>query len=241
MRDFIKQTGQDRDYFGEQNYPKGNYRNSLTFSANSGTINDNKKTFYINSRYYKGKAEIQKVTSEGIDRIPFIKFETLSDEKSLLLQQAGKDILNYVKNEIEGTEAFIAYNMDMKEIERNIGNANDLKISVPPYDDDRIVIHNHPSCLIFSPKDLERFSDDYSIQILGAIGNNGNVYYIEKTDDFDYNQYNFEYYILKNKYGSVDNKGKYKFNSDNDLFKFIEEFMDRGDTIGFKTYIKTNN
>ena len=38
MRDFITQTGQDRDYFREQNYPKENYRNNLTFSANSGNI-----------------------------------------------------------------------------------------------------------------------------------------------------------------------------------------------------------
>ena len=40
MRDFIKQTGQDRDYFREQNYPKENYRNSLTFSASSGNIEE---------------------------------------------------------------------------------------------------------------------------------------------------------------------------------------------------------
>ncbi|MDE6500481.1 MAG: hypothetical protein K2L10_00110 [Ruminococcus sp.] len=31
MRDFINQTGQDRDYFREQNYPKENTRKDLTF------------------------------------------------------------------------------------------------------------------------------------------------------------------------------------------------------------------
>ncbi|MDE5621153.1 MAG: phage minor capsid protein [Ruminococcus sp.] len=39
MRDFIKQTGQDRDYFKEQNYPKENSRNSLTFTQIRGIIN----------------------------------------------------------------------------------------------------------------------------------------------------------------------------------------------------------
>ena len=43
MRDFIRQTGQDRDYFREQNYGRVDYKkntqNSLTFSANSGNIN----------------------------------------------------------------------------------------------------------------------------------------------------------------------------------------------------------
>ena len=39
MRDFIRQTGQDRDYFREQNYPKENQRNSLTSAKTRGIIN----------------------------------------------------------------------------------------------------------------------------------------------------------------------------------------------------------
>ena len=35
MRDFIRQTGQDRDYFREQNYPKENLRNDLTYSIDN--------------------------------------------------------------------------------------------------------------------------------------------------------------------------------------------------------------
>ncbi|MCM1508520.1 MAG: hypothetical protein NC177_15525 [Ruminococcus flavefaciens] len=39
MRDFIRQTGQERDYFREQNYPKENLQNSLTSTETSGIIN----------------------------------------------------------------------------------------------------------------------------------------------------------------------------------------------------------
>ena len=39
MCDFIKQTGQDREYFREQNYPKENSRNSLTSAKTRGIIN----------------------------------------------------------------------------------------------------------------------------------------------------------------------------------------------------------
>ncbi|MDE5583221.1 MAG: phage minor capsid protein [Ruminococcus sp.] len=46
MRDFVRQTGQDRDYFREQNYSdkptKNNFGKDLTFSLNSGKININK-------------------------------------------------------------------------------------------------------------------------------------------------------------------------------------------------------
>ena len=47
MRDFIKQTGQDRDYFREQNYPKENRRNSLTFGCGSGKIKPKKNTIKL--------------------------------------------------------------------------------------------------------------------------------------------------------------------------------------------------
>ena len=40
MRDFIRQTGQNRDYFREQNYPKENIRKDLTFFTNSSNIEE---------------------------------------------------------------------------------------------------------------------------------------------------------------------------------------------------------
>ena len=60
MRDFIRQTGQDRDYFREQNYPKENRRNSLTSSENSGKMETELGKFkfllkndkYIDVEYY---------------------------------------------------------------------------------------------------------------------------------------------------------------------------------------------
>ncbi|MDE6035723.1 MAG: phage minor capsid protein [Ruminococcus sp.] len=39
MRDFIRQTGQNRDYFREQNYPKENTRKDLTSTKTRGIIN----------------------------------------------------------------------------------------------------------------------------------------------------------------------------------------------------------
>ena len=57
MRDFIKQTGQDRDYFREQNYPKSNDSKkavSLTFDSN-------------NSQYYK-PVELDENNSQSITR-----------------------------------------------------------------------------------------------------------------------------------------------------------------------------
>ena len=57
MRDFIKQTGQDRDYFREQNYPKSNNSKKVT----SFTFNSN------SSQYYK-PVELDKNNPKNITR-----------------------------------------------------------------------------------------------------------------------------------------------------------------------------
>ena len=65
MRDFIRQTGQDRDYFREQNYPKENQRNNLTFADNNDKMETELGKFksllksdeYIDTEYYSALKE----------------------------------------------------------------------------------------------------------------------------------------------------------------------------------------
>lgn len=212
---------------------------NLTFVKNNGKLKDIEKSIEINSKYYKGKATLFNITDERIDKIPFVKFDTLSNEDSKKLQQAGKELLTYMKDDTLGREGLITFDLSMKEIDRHKGDVKKLSVSIPRYDEDCIVIHNHPSGLIFSPKDLETFSFNDEIRILGAIGNNGNVYYIEKTENFDSMQFDFAYANLKKKHGYVDENEKYKFNSKGDIFTFIEDILEEGEEYGFKTYIST--
>ena len=213
---------------------------NLTSIKNSGKLKDIEKPIEINSKYHKGKIIFFDITDERINKVPLVEFDTLSNENSQKLQQAGKDLLTYMKDDTLGREGLITFDLSMKEIDRHKGDVKKLSVSIPRYDEDCIVIHNHPSGLIFSPQDLETFSFNDEIRILGAIGNNGSVYYIEKTDDFDNRQFDYNYDILREKYGYINNEGKYKYNSPDDIFKFIEELLNGGGECGFNTYIFTN-
>ena len=54
MRDFIRQTGQNRDYFREQNYPKENIQKDLIFSNINGKIeNDENLNSALTINAYK--------------------------------------------------------------------------------------------------------------------------------------------------------------------------------------------
>ena len=57
MRDFIRQTGQNRDYFREQNYPKENYRNNLTYIQNNDRIENEENTEEYEIFYFEDYKE----------------------------------------------------------------------------------------------------------------------------------------------------------------------------------------
>lgn len=59
----------------------------------------------------------------------------------------------------------------------------DIESMVKQFDDeDYVVIHNHPSGLTFSPRDLKVLIGKSSIRIMIALGNNGKIYILEKKD-----------------------------------------------------------
>lgn len=216
-------------------------KNNLTSVKNNSIMNDIELNLEIKSKYYSGKATLFDITDERIEKIPLIKTKILTDEQDIELQKYSKELLSYMKNDKSEREGLIAFNMNMKKIRQYKGDENKLSVSLPDdVTEQCVVIHNHPSGLIFSPKDLEQFSFHDEVRLLGAIGNNGNVYFIEKMKNFDSQQFDFDYYQLQNKHGKINEKNEFIPNSNEALFEFIEELLERGEECGFNTYIKTN-
>ena len=218
----------------------GKVKNSLTSGSSGGKLKDIVADIEINSKYYKGKATLFDVTEERIMKTPEVVIEGLSSELNKKLYEAQKELLKSVAKEELGTEYAYTFNMNMEKINFVKGTSNKHSVSIQRETEDCIIIHNHPDNLPFSPKDFETFAFNSEIRILGAVGHNGNVYYLEKTDEFDSNQFDFDYYNLRKKYGWFDEKGKYHFNSNDDIFNFIDEIFTGGENNGFRTYVRTD-
>ena len=233
MRDFIKQTGQDRDYFREQNYPKENQRNSLTSVIEDGKILDRKSGIYVKTKYYDGELKHYTITDERINSIKPVKLSNLSEENNKKLTSACKELLSYVRNESLGTEALMAFDMNMNEILRRIATENNGKVSLRDIGENNcIVIHNHPDGLIFSEKDLQVLYRKNNIHILGAVGNDGSIYFVEKTKDFD--EYYFKEYMNEIRLNYLIEMPP------EEHIKFIEEVMEGSEEYGVKFYTSKN-
>lgn len=169
MRDFIRQTGQDRDYFREQNYPKENSRNSLTVSDNNGIMNE-KKSFRI------------PITDESIENVQLIQPEGFTEEDAAALKKAHQKLLKEARKYPLGTECGMLLDLDMEQFDDIgiiVGKTDGL--SLPRYSEPHIALHNHSSGETFSVADIIGLAELDNMYSLTAVGNNGKVYLISKT------------------------------------------------------------
>lgn len=83
------------------------------------------------------------------------------------------------------TDKCIVYKGDESHVRIDNKEINVLAQGVPMV---VVLCHNHPSSFYFSYADIISFVDNSNLKYMIAVGNFRNVYYMEKTDSFDYNK-----------------------------------------------------
>lgn len=124
------------------------------------------------------------VTQQAIDTVSVPNLDMLSKKANENLQISQKNVLADIQDKVAGTEAAASLSMDGKEIRRVIGK--NMEVSIPVENIDYISIHNHPSGETFSLDDVSILACEERMKILSVVGNNGNTYYLSKTDEFDF-------------------------------------------------------
>ncbi len=134
------------------------------------------------------------VTDEAIQRVPQIRPQGWTTEQAERLQEAHRDLLRAVQSKPVGTEAGRIYRPDMSPISQLItGETGRHQVSLPSCEVPHIIIHSHPDGQVFSGTDIRKFISSSSMEMMTAVGNNGTLYIIRKTSDYDgfqaYRQY----------------------------------------------------
>ena len=191
MNDFIRQTGQDRDYFREQNYPKENSLKDLTSTKTRGIIK------------LKDENLIIPITDKSIDNVQLVQPDGFSIEYAVALQNAHRRLLKEAQKYPSGTECAMLLDLNMEQID-DVINGEFGSVNIPHCSDYHIALHNHPSGKTFSIGDIAGFSQSETMQALTAVGNNGKVYVLSKTISFDSER--FYKYLMEN----VNNKKIFK-------------------------------
>ena len=124
----------------------------------------------------------KEITAQSIQRIQPFACETLDAAGSRALANAHKKLLLEARKVPLGVEKARCYGLDMQPLggyKESSEPGTSVKIKVPNVD--CIVMHSHPSGLTFSPDDLSAFANHASLKLLTAVGNDGNIFAIERT------------------------------------------------------------
>ena len=111
-----------------------------------------------------------------------------SQTKAMQLQEAHRNLLRLVKDSPLGTEATAVYTLDMEFRGEQIADPKKdglEQVSILAIEGPHISMHNHPSSEIFSPTDILQFIKRFDTNIMTVVGNNGTVYLLRKTDQYN--------------------------------------------------------
>ena len=184
MRDFIRQTGQNRDYFREQNYPKSdNFKKAVDNLESNGIINNNNKFIPADDvtkaeEYARNVLGIKNVSYKGLDTFTANEFNKALEEYFREFPELKKQI-NFVGTCQERNRLL---EIEVRKYYENIYSKNRGKISddtIEMYIEWDTKMFMNPFSLnpttyaeSFSKTTDPNFPDFYGVSINGDFGRN---------------------------------------------------------------------
>lgn len=143
-----------------------------------------------------------RITQKAIDSVPDVTAFS-SDELNQLVTDKCREILADLKSDAVGTEETVSIKISSLESEKRKGGQGDGVVKGISFDEPYVAIHNHPSGKTISQKDVRKYIKDDSCVGLVVVGNQGTVYTMTKSQD--YNVINALVYFLSNR-GKVNDR-----------------------------------
>ena len=206
---------------------EGMYRNQPYVKKINAKKYDDFKREYLKTAEYASKIEnsvvdfvaITKASYENVAKhIP----ETWDETQKESLKTAFYDLLKETEKYDVGVECGALYTRNMKFI-KNV-NGKSGKVSLPDYDDSYIAMHTHPDCLTFSHSDIEQFIGRGDMEVLFAVGNNGSVYMVEKTERYSASDLLLAFNDIENRYPHMNKSPTDYANAMGDFLKGAEQY-----------------
>ncbi|MDL2232252.1 hypothetical protein LJC63_01560 [Ruminococcaceae bacterium OttesenSCG-928-L11] len=151
--------------------------------------------------------------------MPLVKPSGMDDTQAALLQLRHKDLLRDMQNDPPGTEGTASYSMRLGLLGKQKGVPGVSKVGVLDQDVPYIAIHNHPSGGGFTHQDVDMFAMYPNMRVLTAVGNDGKVYALSKTDRFNEPMFKIVVKRLSTEAKMIGNLRDYQ--------KFMVKYMER--------------
>lgn len=205
LREFVAQHGDAlrRDYWRERALPEAQRSADIVYHG---------RTF----RVYQPAPE----------RVPLLQWEGISEEQAQNLQKAHKQLLEVVAGNDPAREAGGYIDNRFRLMDGQLGSEGKVRLSRVPEDAVGLA-HTHPTGETFSLQDVSNFTIEPALRIMTAVGNKGNVYVLEKLENYDVGGV---YHLLQEKRRRLPD-----FEMDAESYvQFMEEFLHEIEACGFR-------
>lgn len=136
------------------------------------------------------------ITDTAIEKVSLVKPSDFSYSQASLMKSKHKELLNVAKKQNNSNEVLFIENLDFNNEVRISGNEfvvspgkNPFAVSVIAHAERQslIYLHNHPSTNTFSVGDIDTFVCEKAIKAISVVTNQGEVYILNKLDNYSFN------------------------------------------------------
>lgn len=145
------------------------------------------------------------ITDEAINKVPRIEYKEIAEEQYDILQLLLQETMTISQRDNNSDEVAITYSLDanIDNDDRNMVYGVSLgdEHSVDPLEDVTsyhiingtaecvvVILHNHPSLSKLSLQDIQYLLMYHSLKMIVAVTNLGSVFYLVKTNKYDYHR-----------------------------------------------------
>jgi len=143
------------------------------------------------------KDHVFEITNTAIERVPVVETPLFSDLQNNFLASLHREVLRIAKLENAGKEVALVTTISFGRPIKVLGDEHSVNIEqssqvnalkMNAYMGELVVAHNHPTTRNFSFSDIGVFVIDEYIATLSVVTNQGQVYVMQKSDDFHYDE-----------------------------------------------------
>ncbi len=165
------------------------------------TVEKSKKSDIIKLRDVSGLEQAKKrdhkiyINDIAINKVDLIKLSDFSDVQAHLMMLKHKELLDIAKKQNNSNEVLFIEDLDFESEVRILGDEfvvspskNPFAVSVIAHAKRKslVYLHNHPSTNTFSIGDIDTFVSERAIKTMSVVTNQGEVYIINKLDNYSF-------------------------------------------------------
>lgn len=194
-----------------------------------------KKTFQLHQAKKRNRKVM--ITEIAIEKVPYIRYEGLSQEQNEIMQGLAKLVLRLAKDKNNSNEVAVTSDLACEHPLSNCGMAFGDEVSVDICADTLsfhllmsgketiiVMLHNHPSTRTFSLKDIEFMILYERLRIFVVVTNQGTIHYMKKNENFDVKEAIIMYNNIIRKY--------LEKNMSYNMYQAALEFLNDCDSVG---------